>query len=150
MLAGSQTKGKGTHGRIWYTGLNQNIAFSFLIKTDCNINKLDGLTYEIAKIIVNILENKYKINLSIKLPNDLMYKDKKVGGILTETKITKENVKALVIGIGINTLQKEFPEDIENIATSIKKEFDIDINSKEFIEEFCEKFEKNIIERIKR
>ena len=44
---------------------------------------------------------------------------------------------------------EKFSEDIKDIATSIKNEFNIDVNVQDFIEEFCEKFEKNILERTK-
>jgi len=66
---------------------------------------------------------------------------------LTESKIVQEEVKCLVIGIGINTVQESFVEEIRNTATSIKKEFGIEIKKEEFIEEFCNRFEKVLIER---
>ena len=143
-----QTKGKGTHGRIWHTDEKGDIAFSFFVQMDCNITKLEGITIEIAKIINEIIEEQYNIKLEIKEPNDIVYKNKKIGGILTETKVVSENVKYLVIGIGINTKKQHFSKDIENIATSIKKEFNIDINTEEFISEFCNRFEKELYERI--
>ncbi len=148
IIAGIQTKGQGTHGRNWYTEEKNNIAFSFLIKPDCNIKKLDGLTLEIAQIINQIFKERYNIELSIKKPNDIVYNNKKVGGILTQTKIVCENVKALVVGIGINTSQTEFNEEISKIATSIKREFNIEVNVEEFIKDFCKRFEKKIIERV--
>ena len=148
VFADIQTKGKGTHGRIWHTDEKGDIAFSFLIQMDCNVKKLEGITIEIAKIIIDILEKQYQIKLEIKEPNDIVYKNKKIGGILTETKVVSENVKYLVIGIGINTKKQHFSKDIENIATSIKKEFNIDINTEEFISEFCNRFEKQLYERI--
>lgn len=148
VMADIQTSGRGTHGRIWHTDEPNNIAFSFFIRMNCNIKKLKGITTEIAKIIVNIFKSKYGITLKIKEPNDIVFNNKKIGGILTETKVICENVKCLAIGIGINIEQKEFSEDISKIATSIKKEFNIDINTEEFIEEFCNEFEKEIIERI--
>ena len=119
VFADIQTKGKGTHGRIWHTDEKGDIAFSFLIQMDCNVKKLEGITIEIAKIIIDILEKQYQIKLEIKEPNDIVYKNKKIGGILTETKVVSENVKYLVIGIGINTKKQHFSKDIENIATSI-------------------------------
>lgn len=148
VMADIQTSGRGTHGRIWHTDEPNNIAFSFFIRMNCNIKKLKGITTEIAKIIVNIFKSKYGITIKIKEPNDIVFNNKKIGGILTETKVICENVKCLAIGIGINTEQKEFSEDISKIATSIKKEFNIDITTEEFIEEFCNEFEKEIIERI--
>lgn len=147
VIAEIQTKGKGTHGRIWHTDEKGDIAFSFFIQMDCNIKKLEGITIEIAKIINDILETQYNIKLEIKEPNDIVYRNKKIGGILTETKIISENVKYLVAGIGINTKKQHFSKDIEDIATSIKNEFNIDINTEEFITEFCNKFEGIIIQR---
>jgi len=148
IFADIQTKGKGTHGRIWHTDEKNNIAFSFFIQMDCNIKRLDGITLEIANMIVDIFKTKYEIDLDIKEPNDIVFNNKKIGGILTETKVICENVKELVIGIGINTEKENFSEDIKNIATSIKKEFNVNINVKEFISEFCNRFEKEIIKRI--
>ena len=149
VAANIQTKGKGTHGRVWHTDESDNIAFSFYIEMGKNISSLDGLTYEIAKVITDIFEEKYDISLDIKLPNDIMCNGKKIGGILTEAKVIGNKVKYLVIGVGINTNKSFFANDIKNIATSIKKEFNIEINSFDFISEFCNRFEKNIQRRSK-
>lgn len=147
IAANIQTKGKGTHGRIWHTDEENNIAFSFYVEMNSDVKKLEGITQEIAQIIIKIFEEKYNIFLQIKSPNDIMCKGKKIGGILTESKISKNIVKYLVIGIGINTNKMNFSEDIKNIATSIKKEFNIEINSADFISEFCNRFERIILVR---
>lgn len=149
IVADIQTKGKGTHGRVWHTDESENVAFSFYIEMNSKIESIDGITYEIAEIIVELMKDKYNIELQIKLPNDIVYKNKKIGGILTEAKINKEIVKYLVIGIGLNTNKINFSDDIKDIATSIKKEFNIEINTIEFISEFCNRFEKKIYERAK-
>ena len=145
IIADVQTKGRGTHGRKWYTDEKNNIAFSFFIEMNCNVNQLNGLTKKIAEIIINVFENKYGVRLEIKEPNDIYFNGKKIGGILTETKILSEKVKYLVIGIGINTNKENFPDDIKNVATSIKKEFGIIVDTEEFITEFCNKFETQIM-----
>ena len=44
VMADIQTKGKGTHGRIWHTDEANNIAFSFYIETNCETKKLEGIT----------------------------------------------------------------------------------------------------------
>lgn len=150
VMADIQECGRGTHGRVWHTDEEKNIAFSFLIEPNCNINKIDGLTTDIAKIILNILKEEYKVELEIKKPNDIVYHNKKIGGILTETKLVSEQVKYLVVGIGINTIKMQFTDDIKDIATSIKKEFELEIDAQEFIAKFCNKFEKYILERIEK
>ena len=149
IMADIQTAGKGTHGRIWHTDEKGNIAFSFYIQTNCEIEWLDGLTIDIAKILVDMFKEKYKINIQIKEPNDLMINNKKIGGILTQGKINGKYIRYLVIGIGININKKYFTNDIKNIATSIKNEFKVDIDREEVIAEFCNIFEKEINRRIK-
>lgn len=148
VIADIQTNGKGTHGRKWHTDEVNNIAFSFFRQINCEIDKLDGLTTEMAQIILDIFKELYQVNLQIKLPNDIFYNGKKVGGILSETKVSGNIVKYIVVGIGINTCQTEFDAEIKNIATSIKNEFGIDVDRMKIIEEFCNRFEKRISERI--
>lgn len=146
VIANLQTNGNGTHGRKWYTDEGGSIAFSMYIEANCNIKKLDGITIEIAKIMLEIFKEKYNIELSIKEPNDIVYNSKKIGGILTESKMSGEIVKYLVVGIGINTNKTKFNKEIKNIATSIKNEFNIEVDNFDFIAGFCNKFEKYIIQ----
>lgn len=148
VMAGIQTNGLGTHGRKWYTEMENNIAFSFYIEANCNIKKIEGITIEIAETLVDIIKEKYNIKLEIKFPNDLMFNNKKIGGILTESKIIGEEVRFLIIGIGINTCQKEFNNEIKDIASSIKEEFNVEIDAGEIITEFCNCFEEKILKRI--
>lgn len=148
IMADIQNNGIGTHGRNWYTSQNNNIAFTFLMIPKCNINRLSGITLEIASILVEIFDKDYGIKLSIKYPNDLVANNKKIGGILTETKIKGEMVSHLVVGIGINTDQTNFNSEIDKIASSIKNEFNLSVDRNRIISEFCNEFEKNIIEKI--
>ena len=76
-----------------------------------------------------------------------MYHNKKVGGILTETKVSGNHIRYMVIGIGINTNQEKFMEELQEIASSIKLEFNITINNKKVIYRFLELLEERFIER---
>lgn len=148
IIADIQTDGIGTHGRSWHTTEENNIAFSFVLYLDTKIENLKNLTIEIAEIFVKIFKDLYNIKIQIKDPNDLVIDDKKVGGILTQTKLQGDNVKNLVVGIGINTNQTKFPKEIKDIATSIKKKFSISIDNQKVIEEFCNIFEEKIIKML--
>lgn len=149
ICAGVQESGVGTHGRVWHTDEKNNIAFSFYLNLNVEIEKLDGVTLEIAEIIRSIFEKEYNILLKIKKPNDIVYNQKKIGGILTETKLVGECVRDLAVGIGINTNQTEFADEIHDIATSIKNEFGFSVDNEKIISEFCNLFEKKVYERIK-
>lgn len=148
VIADLQTNGKGTHGRKWYTDQKHNIAFSFFIETNCTTAMLEGITIEITENIISVIEKLYNIKLEIKTPNDIVYKNKKIGGILTQSKSIGDKVKYLVIGIGINTNQNKFNAEIENIASSIKKEFNIEIDRDKVISNFCNLFEEKFLNRI--
>lgn len=150
IMAEYQTNGVGTHGRIWHTDESENIAFSFYVKTNCTQEKLQGLTIEIAQIIVDIFKEKYNVKIDIKTPNDLIIKYKKTGGILTESKMQGELVKFLVIGLGINTSKMNFTKDIEDIATSIKKSYGIEVDRDFVLSEFCNRFEQALERRLEK
>lgn len=149
-LVGSelQTDAIGTHGRKWYTSKTNNIAVSFVLFPNCNVSKLDGLTIDIANILVKCIKDLYKIQLEIKEPNDLICNGKKVAGILTQTKLKGEMVENLVVGIGMNLSQEDFEDDIKEIATSIKKEYNIALNREEILKKFLEEFEKKYEEKV--
>lgn len=148
IFAEVQTKSYGTHGRTWHNEKSGDISFSFAIQTDTNIDNLDGMTLEIAEILKKIFEE-YGVNIQIKLPNDLYLNNKKMGGILCQTKLIRETVKYLVIGIGININKMSFSEDIKNIATSVRKEFpNINLDNFEIVAKFCNIFEEKINSRI--
>ena len=140
----------GTHNRKWYTDEKDNIAFSFYIETNCNIEKLNGITIEIAKTILKVFKNLYDIDLQIKEPNDIVYQGKKIAGILSQSKSIEDTLKYLVIGIGINTNQENFNEEISQIATSIKNEFNIEVDNTKVISSFCNLFENKIIEMLEK
>lgn len=70
-----------------------------MIKANCDIKKLEGITLEIAEIMVEVFKKLYDISLEIKFPNDIVYQGKKLGGILTETKLNGKIVKDMVVGI---------------------------------------------------
>lgn len=150
IIADIQKSAIGTHGRTWYTDEENNIAFSIYLKPNCRVSKLNGITIEIAQILVNIFKDKYNIKLEIKEPNDLVVSNKKIGGILTETKLNGEIAKYMVIGIGINTNKTKFNKEICDIASSIKKEFGIQVDRHIIIEEFCNQFEKIYKEKIEK
>lgn len=144
IIANRQTGGIGTKGRSWFTGSSKNIAMSILYKTMCEIKDLDGLTVKIAKILQQEIQNLYKIELKIKEPNDLMLNNKKICGILTETNIIGNKINYLIISIGFNVNETDFPEELENIATSLKKETGKEFDKQEIIQRFI-KFLENII-----
>lgn len=134
IIANSQTNGRGTHGRNWYSEEGQNILMSFLIKDIKDYKSIDGITIKIGEIIHEVLSSKFDLNFKIKLPNDIFCNGKKICGILCESSIINEKVNYLIIGIGLNVNQTNFNEEIRDIATSLKNELKDDIDKNSLIE----------------
>ncbi len=150
VITDNQKKGIGTHDRKWYSEKGKNILFTLIIYPKCNLKELNTITVDIAKCLIYSIEKIYNIKLDIKSPNDIIYNKKKLGGILTQIVTSGEEIKYLLIGIGINVNQEKFPDEIKDIATSLKSEFGMDFSREKIISEFCNIFEeyclnKNII-----
>ena len=145
LVADNQESGIGTHGRTWYTGDANNIAMSMLIKPNCDIDKLNNITIEIAKSIQWAIKEKYNINLEIKYPNDLLLNNKKICGILTEIRSISKEVIHLIISVGFNVNEVNFDSETEKIATSLKKEFKKNFNREEIILKIVEKIKNEIL-----
>lgn len=148
VIAGSQTDGIGTHDRKWYTGRGTNIAMTFILYPNCNINKLSNLTRVVSECINKATENLYGYKLGIKEPNDIVYNNKKIGGILTETITEGEVSKKLLIGVGLNVNQEIFPGTLSEIASSLKNEFGKELSREDIISEFFNVFEREYLQII--
>ena len=143
VMADNQVSAVGTHERKWYTGNGKNIAMSFVLRPDCNIQKMENMTIRIAECLVQVLKKITHIEFEIKEPNDIFYQGKKVAGILTETVCKGEVVRKIYIGIGVNVNQEEFPGNLSEIATSVKKVCGKEMLREEIIVEFLNQFERS-------
>lgn len=150
VITDNQTNGIGTHDRKWYSMEGRNITFTLIIYPTCDIKDLDGITIDIAKCMTQAIYEECGHNMEIKYPNDIICNGKKLGGILTQIVTSGKKIRYLLIGIGINVNEKEFPSELRSIATSLAKEFGKEFSREEIVSNFCSKFEnycisKNII-----
>ena len=130
VTAKHQTKGKGRITRSWYDDRN-SLTSSVLIKDVKGDPRHLSL---IASYAVFMALKEMNIDTLIKWPNDIYLNDKKLCGILIET-IVKDSIDA-IIGFGINTNTKSFPESL--IATSILLEKGIEVDNNKLSKRVCE------------
>lgn len=114
ILAGQQSKGKGTDGNTWASAKG-NLYLSVIFNYDDKINTLFPIYPAVA--LAKVLNNKFNIKAHVKWPNDVLVGNKKIAGILCEGVAGK----FMIMGIGININQESFPKDIDNIAISMKE-----------------------------
>jgi BirA family biotin operon repressor/biotin-[acetyl-CoA-carboxylase] ligase len=109
-----QSAGKGQIGNSWESQFGKNLLFSIaLFPRQIPIDEQFIISQFVSMAIKRTLD-KYTDNKSIKWPNDIYWKDKKLGGILIENSLQGREIKAVVIGIGLNVNQIEFKSDAPN------------------------------------
>ena len=126
VIANSQTKGKGRLGRVWHSAPETGIYLSTFIRPNITPEQLPILTLMAGLATVIAVNEFIPQPTLLKWPNDLLFKGKKIAGILCEYHSRKN--PAVIIGIGINVNQIQFPAGLKDIATSLKLEFGKDIN----------------------
>jgi BirA family transcriptional regulator, biotin operon repressor / biotin---[acetyl-CoA-carboxylase] ligase len=99
VVANQQTNGRGRHGKDWFSPADSNIYFSLLWHFSQLAFELSGLAIVVGVIIAKFL-GRYGIKQGIQLkwPNDVLFSDKKLAGILLESNVPQ----TMVIGIGLN------------------------------------------------
>ena len=135
-----QSAGKGRNDRIWFSNPGENLMFSLLIKDENLLKKFSSLSIISAAIVAEQIKSLGIEDVSIKWPNDVFIKDKKVCGILLEGQI----LEYLVIGVGLNVNQKSFPDGLRKPATSLSLELNKDLNVNEIKEQLFSRMTKEL------
>lgn len=115
-----QKKGKGIYQNKWHSSDYKNLTFSMVFYPK-NLKVQDNflLSMSVSLGICDFLEQK-KLSAKIKWPNDILLANKKICGILIENNIKGDLVTSSILGVGFNLNQENFPEEIGNIAISLK------------------------------
>ena len=138
-----QTHGRGRNLRNWKSENGKNLLFSLLILDKELIKHYKELSIISALTICQIIEEMNISDVSIKWPNDVYIKDKKICGILLEA-LTKDEIECLIIGVGLNVNQDIFEGEYIIEPTSLKNELNKDIDINELKEKVYSKLIYNI------
>lgn len=124
VLADCQTMGRGQHGRGWHSAQGKGAYLSLLLRPCAKPAHMTGLTLMTAVCLAEAIMETCGVAASIKWPNDLLVRGRKLSGILTEMSLTGEAIDHVIVGVGINLSHEEhdFPEEIRRQSTSIRME----------------------------
>jgi len=116
-----QSMGRGRLGRSWVSPFLSNIYMSVLWNFDVDITALAGLHILSGLAVVHALEKVSKIQgIQLKWPNDLMWNNDKLGGVLIDITGEYNGSCAVVMGIGLNiNMPKTLLHKIEKPWTAI-------------------------------
>lgn len=143
-MAGRQTKGRGRLERKWISPDGENIYVSIVLRPKINCNDIPFLSILGAVGVAKTIKEFYKGQVLIKWPNDVLVKEKKISGILSELKTNADNVEHVIMGIGVNlnSSLKNFDEDLKKISISLSIATGKKANRELFLEKLFENLKK--------
>lgn len=141
-VAEMQTAAKGRRGKSWQSPKGTGVWFSILLKPNIMPSEAPILTLLAGLAVCRAIRQQTGLQSEIKWPNDILISGKKVCGILTELDAEMDSVHFVITGIGINVNIEEFPEELQQTATSLKIEKGQTISRKSIIKAVLEEFEK--------
>lgn len=145
VTADAQEAGIGRRGRSWSSEKGAGIYMSIVLRPEIETENASMLTLVAAmaveQAVKQIVSNdKPNAEVLIKWPNDIVLEKKKLSGILTELTLNGTAIDFVVVGIGINVNNQQFPEEIAHTATSLQRELGCDIDKELLITEVWKRF----------
>ncbi|HPB59914.1 MAG TPA: biotin--[acetyl-CoA-carboxylase] ligase [Candidatus Saccharicenans sp.] len=119
VLADEQTAGRGTKGRWWHSSAKKGLYVSFLLRPPAGLLHLLPLAAGLAA--AEAVEELARVDMSLKWPNDLLFRGKKIGGILCEAETSTTGQADVIAGFGLNLNhhREDFAEEVADLATSL-------------------------------
>jgi BirA family transcriptional regulator, biotin operon repressor / biotin---[acetyl-CoA-carboxylase] ligase len=123
VVAESQNMGRGRLGRVWFSPYGKNLCLSVILRPQVHPSRIYPITF-LSSLAVYDTVRALGAEPTLKWPNDVLIKGKKVCGTLIELSTEAEMVRFVVVGIGlnINVKQGELSEEIRGKATSLSME----------------------------
>jgi BirA family biotin operon repressor/biotin-[acetyl-CoA-carboxylase] ligase len=119
-LTDTQTDGKGRRDNKWFSTPEKSLTFSFILHSKLELEKMGLLPLLTGISIVRGIESATAIQTGLKWPNDIMLNEKKMGGILIESKQTRNGLGVVVgVGLNINENAQDIPHTLRNNAISL-------------------------------
>lgn len=117
IVADSQTLGRGRRGRSFYSPKGTGLYLTLAMPLEFSVEAAPGITAYAAVCVCKAIETLTNKLGRIKWVNDVFLGEKKVCGILTEASTSLESgmIEAVFIGIGINVVPCEVPDELKKI-----------------------------------
>jgi BirA family biotin operon repressor/biotin-[acetyl-CoA-carboxylase] ligase len=121
VFAEHQSAGRGQRGNRWESTPHQGLWFSVLLRPRIALRDSARLTNWAAQAIASTIRDQTSLAPTIKPPNDVYLGERKVAGVLVETKVGAGSNFAAVIGIGanLNHSLEDFPDELRERAGSL-------------------------------
>lgn len=145
-----QTAGRGQVGNQWESEPGKNLTFSLVIYPETIAANEQFLISQVCALSVRETLAAYTDHITVKWPNDVYWKDKKICGMLIENDLSGKTIHCSVCGIGINVNQQVFHSDAPNPVSLTQitgKEYALDKLLKRFLEHFYARYLQLLLDK---
>ena len=143
VLADRQTAGMGRLQRAWQSPPGCNLYLSVILRPAVAPPEVSRITLLTGVAVAEAVSAVCPERVGIKWPNDLLIGGRKVCGILTETRMAKDVIDSVVVGVGLNVnmARADFDPAHRETATSLREETGRDHSREDLLLLLCERFE---------
>ena len=143
VVAESQKKGRGRLGRKWYSPPLTNLYLSVILRPEIPPQQASLITLMAAVATAGAIHKFSGLHPTIKWPNDILLKNRKVAGLLNEIHSETDRIHFVILGVGVNLNmdEKMFSKEIRSLATSLKRETGESVSRKAFLQTLLEELE---------
>jgi len=141
IVADQQTAGRGRLKRSWHSPGGENLYFSVLMRPDWPVGEAPPLSLAAGVALAEVVEGFLTRPPELKWPNDLLHQGRKLAGILIEAAADRGGLAYVVLGIGINVNQLEFPAPLDETAGSLRMAAGAPVNRAEVLAAALERLE---------
>lgn len=120
ILADEQRKGRGRRGRAWASPPG-GLWASLILTPQTSHAHAGCFSVLVAVGLAQGLRERFQIPVTVKWPNDLMIRGRKLGGTLIEVTSQNDRLAWLIVGVGLN-VNNAPPDDARVLATSLRRE----------------------------
>jgi BirA family biotin operon repressor/biotin-[acetyl-CoA-carboxylase] ligase len=124
VVAGEQTRGRGTKGRAWHSPAGLGLYASFILRGPggAPVPYPHLLPLAAGLAASDAVREAAGFEPRLKWPNDVLHEGKKLGGILSEAVSGTSGGDFAIVGVGLNTGHgpADFPEELRGEATSVR------------------------------
>ncbi len=129
VIADDQQAGRGRAGRVWTVEPGANLTFSAIVRPPLPLALWPLVGFAAALAVARTVEAcAPALTALVKWPNDVLVDGRKIAGLLLETARAERGDGALVVGIGLNVNQTDFPgldaARVTSLALAAGREFD--------------------------
>ncbi len=141
VVSEEQTAGRGRLQRNWISPKGKNLLFSVVMFPDFGREKISLLPFAGSLAVADAIESVTGLSPTCKWPNDVLINNKKVCGMLLESSSGNSALEKIILGIGVNVNQEEFPDGLKFKASSLKNESGIEIDRVRLLQKILEELE---------